>query len=51
VATRAIVMQHKTRRAVQFEITQATRNALQAWIIQNWPPYLPQCAPAAFACQ
>jgi hypothetical protein len=32
VATRAIVMQHKTQRPVQFEITQATRDALQAWI-------------------
>ena len=30
VATRAIVMQHKTQRPVQFEITQATRDALQA---------------------
>ena len=29
-ATRAIVMQHKTQRPVQFEITQATRDALQA---------------------
>jgi hypothetical protein len=35
VATRAIVMQHKTQRPVQFEITQATRDAaLQAWIRQ-----------------
>ena len=34
VATRAIVMQHKTHRPVQFEITQATRDALQAWIKQ-----------------
>lgn len=24
-------MQHKTQRPVQFEITQATRDALQAW--------------------
>ena len=32
VASRAIVMQHKTQRPVQFEITQATRDALQAWI-------------------
>ena len=32
VATRAIVMQHKTQRLVQFEITQTTREALQAWI-------------------
>lgn len=32
VATRAIVLQHKTQRPVQFEITQATRDALQAWM-------------------
>ncbi len=32
VATRAVVMQRKTQRPVQFEITQATRDALQAWI-------------------
>ncbi|MDE2092740.1 MAG: tyrosine-type recombinase/integrase [Burkholderiales bacterium] len=32
VATRAIVMQRKTQRPVQFEITQTTRDALQAWI-------------------
>lgn len=34
LATRAIVMQHKTQRPVQFEITQPTRDALQAWIQQ-----------------
>jgi hypothetical protein len=34
VATPAIVMQHKTQRPVQFGITQATREALQAWIKQ-----------------
>ena len=34
MATRAIVMQHKTQRPVQFGITQATRDALQAWIKQ-----------------
>ena len=34
VATRAIVMQHKTQRPVQFETTQTTRDALQAWIRQ-----------------
>lgn len=34
MATRAIVMQHKTQRPVQFEITAATREALQAWIKQ-----------------
>ncbi len=34
IATRAIVMQHKTKRPVQFEITAVTREALQAWIKQ-----------------
>jgi site-specific recombinase XerC len=34
LATRAIVMQHKTQRPGQFEITQATRDALQTWIKQ-----------------
>lgn len=34
MATRAIVMQHKTQRPVQFEITQTTRDSLQAWIKQ-----------------
>jgi len=34
VAPRAIVMQHKTQRPVQFEITLATREALQKWIRQ-----------------
>jgi len=34
VATRAVVMQRKTRRPVQFEITQSTREAVQAWIHQ-----------------
>jgi integrase len=32
VAARAIVMQQKTQRPVQFEITPATRDAVQAWI-------------------
>ncbi len=32
LATRATVMQHKTQRPVQFEITQVTRDTLQAWI-------------------
>ncbi|KGH29094.1 MAG: integrase [Comamonas sp.] len=30
-------MQHKTQRPVQFEITQAARNVLQAWIKQASP--------------
>jgi hypothetical protein len=34
VAARAIVMQHKTQRPVQFEITRAPRDALQAWVKQ-----------------
>ena len=33
-ARRAIVMQHKTQRPAQFEITQATRDALHVWIKQ-----------------
>lgn len=32
VASRAVVMQHKTQRPVQFEITAPTRDALQKWI-------------------
>ena len=34
VAARAIILQHMTQRPVQFEITPATREALQAWIKQ-----------------
>jgi integrase len=32
VATRTIVMQHKTQRPVQFEMTEPTRDALDTWI-------------------
>ncbi len=32
VASRAIVMQQKTRRPVQFEITEQTRDSVSAWI-------------------
>ena len=32
VAARAVVMQHKTQGPVQFEITPATRDAVQKWI-------------------
>lgn len=32
VASRAMVMQQKTGRPVQFEITQSTREAVRAWI-------------------
>ena len=35
VGTRAIVMQQKTKRPVQFEITAATRDAVTAWIRQT----------------
>ncbi len=34
VASRAVVMQHKTQRPVQFEITPVTRHAVQRWIKQ-----------------
>lgn len=34
LATRATVVQQKTHRPVQFEITQTTREAVQAWIKQ-----------------
>ena len=34
VASRAIVMQQKTQRPVQFEITAPTRDVLQSWISQ-----------------
>ena len=32
VASRAVVMQHKTQRPVQFELTAPTQDALQKWI-------------------
>ncbi|MBT3473622.1 MAG: tyrosine-type recombinase/integrase [Gammaproteobacteria bacterium] len=32
VASRAIVMQHKTQRPVQFEITKETREAIERWV-------------------
>lgn len=35
VATRAIVMQRKTQRPVQFEITEATRDAVTAWVARR----------------
>jgi hypothetical protein len=34
VASRAVVMQHITQRPIQFEITPATRDAVQKWIKQ-----------------
>ena len=39
IAQRAIVLQQKTQRPVQFEITEQTRNALGAWITRaSLPP-------------
>lgn len=35
MARRAIVLQQKTLRPVQFEITEQTRTAIQAWIAQS----------------
>ena len=35
VSARAIVMQQKTQRPVQFEITEATRDALNAWRMEG----------------
>lgn len=35
IASRAIVMQQKTKRPVQFEITDQTRDAVAAWIAVN----------------
>jgi hypothetical protein len=32
LAGQAVVMQHKTERPVQFEITQVSREAVQNWI-------------------
>ncbi|PMS15734.1 integrase [Trinickia dabaoshanensis] len=37
VASRATVMQQKTQRPVQFEITEQTRESLEAWI-ETWGP-------------
>ena len=34
VASQAVVMQHKTQRPVQFELTPATQDAVQKWIKQ-----------------
>ena len=35
ILSRAVVMQRKTKRPVQFEITEGTRQALMAWIAQK----------------
>ena len=37
VSTRAIVMQRKTQRPVQFEITEATRESVAAWVARSDP--------------
>lgn len=37
MSSRAMVMQQKTGRPVQFEITQSTREAVQAWITLTCP--------------
>jgi hypothetical protein len=37
VAARAVAMQHKTQRQVQFAITPASRDAAQKWIEQAGP--------------
>ena len=42
VASRATVLQHKTQRPVQFEITSATREALQ-----TWPGRCPESLPSS----
>src|SRR5437764_6187428 len=36
IAARAVVMQQKTQRPVQFEITEQTRESLGAWIRRSW---------------
>lgn len=35
IASRAIVMQRKTQRPVQFEITEQTRDSIAAWIVEG----------------
>ena len=44
VVSRAILMQQKTRRPVQFEVTEQTREALSSWIDQARLPR-PSCSP------
>jgi site-specific recombinase XerC len=39
VTARAIVMQQKTQRPVQFEITEQTRDAVAAWISAGRPTF------------
>jgi integrase len=42
VGARGIVMQHKTQRPVQFEITEQTRDAIASWIAhaQQYPMHI-----------
>ena len=48
VASRAVVMQHKTQRPVQFEITPAAREAVQKWINAAGLKSDNSCSRAAF---
>lgn len=48
VAPRATVMQQKTSRPVQFEITQSTRDAISEWIKVPNLARTTTCSPAAF---
>jgi hypothetical protein len=41
IAARAIVMQQKTQRPVQFEITEQTRNSVATWIRLSAVPESP----------
>lgn len=45
VSSRAMVMQQKTKRPVQFEITEQTRSALAAWILNR--PGFPRHSPGS----
>lgn len=47
VASRAIVVQQKTGRPVQFEITASTRDSVQAWIGETQLNRATSCFPAA----
>jgi integrase len=48
VSARAIVMQQKTHRTVQFEITEVTRDAVAAWISRAGLRAEDSSSPAAF---
>ncbi|MDO8939478.1 MAG: hypothetical protein Q7U98_09970 [Methylicorpusculum sp.] len=49
VSSRAIIMQQKTHRPVQFEITEQTRDALANWIKQAQVKS-PPAKPGAYIC-